>query len=162
MGDPWSALTQAGRSAKKHFGLTFHYNTFFSFSQSSALGHYSLSPLLQKPYLLSEPELLLEFVSNSLPDSVSDGRIASITPLAHLDTRYTMSLLPAEITAALERLVQALQSPDNATRSQAEEQLHTEWVGQRPEILLMGLVEQLRNSQDVAVGRSSIVSQYGS
>ena len=73
-----------------------------------------------------------------------------------------MSLLPAEITAALERLVQALQSPDNATRSQAEEQLNTEWVGQRPEILLMGLVEQLRNSQDVAVGRNSIALQYGS
>ncbi|KAF2148970.1 ARM repeat-containing protein [Myriangium duriaei CBS 260.36] len=62
-----------------------------------------------------------------------------------------MSVLPAQVTAALEQLVQALQSPDNAIRSQAEENLNTEWVGQRPEILLMGLVEQLRNSQDVAV-----------
>lgn len=64
-----------------------------------------------------------------------------------------MSVLPAEITSALAQLVQALQSPDNAVRSQAEEQLNKEWVGQRPDILLMGLVEQLRNSQDPAVSR---------
>lgn len=62
-----------------------------------------------------------------------------------------MSLLPAEYSAALEQLIQALQSPDNATRSQAEDQLNKEWIAQRPELLLMGLVEQLRNSQDVAI-----------
>lgn len=62
-----------------------------------------------------------------------------------------MSMIPAEATTVLGQLVQALQSPDNSVRSQAEEQLNKEWVAQRPDMLLMGLVEQLRNSQDQAV-----------
>lgn len=62
-----------------------------------------------------------------------------------------MSVLPVEITTALEQLLQALQSTDNTLRVQAEEQLTTEWVAKRPDVLLMGLVEQLGNSQDVAV-----------
>lgn len=62
-----------------------------------------------------------------------------------------MSLLPADVTAALVQLVSALQSSDNSIRSQAEEQLNTEWVAQRPEILLIGLVEQLHQAQDEGV-----------
>ncbi|KAF4549784.1 Importin subunit beta-3-like protein [Elsinoe fawcettii] len=68
-----------------------------------------------------------------------------------------MSVLPVEITTALEQLLQALQATDNTIRAQAEEQLTTEWVGKRPEILLMGLVEQLRNSQDLGARSYSAV-----
>ncbi|MCJ1372906.1 hypothetical protein MMC20_004132 [Loxospora ochrophaea] len=56
-----------------------------------------------------------------------------------------MSVLPPDIHAALVQLLQALQAPDNTVRSNAEEQLNTEWVAKRPDILLMGLVEQMQN-----------------
>lgn len=52
-----------------------------------------------------------------------------------------MSLLPAEVTAELGQLLEALQSPDNAVRSQAEDHLQNNWTVTRPEVLLMGLVE---------------------
>ena len=50
-----------------------------------------------------------------------------------------MSLLPPEVNTALVQLLQSLQSSDNTVRGQAEEQLNTEWVNQRPDVLLMGL-----------------------
>ncbi|KAI0394453.1 armadillo-type protein [Xylariaceae sp. FL0594] len=53
-----------------------------------------------------------------------------------------MSMLPPEIAAELTQLSQALQSPDNLTRSRAEEHLQNNWTAARPEILLMGLAEQ--------------------
>jgi len=65
-----------------------------------------------------------------------------------------MSVLPAEIHSALVNLLQGLQATDNSARSQSEEQLNTEWVQARPDVLLMGLVEQLHGSQDTAVRRS--------
>ena len=54
-----------------------------------------------------------------------------------------MSLLPAEVTAELTQLLLALQSADNSVRSQAEEHLHNSWTVTKPEVLLMGLVEQI-------------------
>jgi hypothetical protein len=62
-----------------------------------------------------------------------------------------MSVLPAEVHAELSQLLQALQSADNNERSQAEEHLATNWTAQKPEILLMGLVEQLHGSTDITV-----------
>lgn len=62
-----------------------------------------------------------------------------------------MSVLPPEVHSALNTLLQGLQSTDNTLRSQAEEQLNTEWQQARPDVLLMGLVEQLQGSQDAAV-----------
>jgi len=62
-----------------------------------------------------------------------------------------MSVLPQEVHTALLGLLQGLQATDNTVRSQAEEQLNTEWTQARPDVLLMGLVEQLRGSQDMAV-----------
>ncbi|KAH0542383.1 hypothetical protein FGG08_003228 [Glutinoglossum americanum] len=59
-----------------------------------------------------------------------------------------MSLLPAEIHAALVQLLQALTASDNNIRSRAEEQLSTEWVQARPDVLLMALVEQIQCSED--------------
>lgn len=66
-----------------------------------------------------------------------------------------MSFLPNDVHNALNTLLQGLQSPDNVTRSQAEENLNNEWVNVRPAELLMGLVEQAQGSQDANV--SSIV-----
>ena len=62
-----------------------------------------------------------------------------------------MSLLPPEIHAALATLTQNLSSPDNAIRTHAEEQLNNEWFTKRPELLLVGLVEQIQRSQDTSV-----------
>lgn len=62
-----------------------------------------------------------------------------------------MSVLPPEVHANLQQLLQGLQSNDNALRTQAEEQLNTQWVNQRPDMLLMGLAEQMQGSQDEGV-----------
>lgn len=62
-----------------------------------------------------------------------------------------MSLLSPEIHAELTQLLQALQSADNGIRSQAEEHLQTNWTASRPEILLMGLAEQVQGAQAAAV-----------
>lgn len=62
-----------------------------------------------------------------------------------------MSLLPAEVHAALSQLLLGLSTPDNAVRSQAEEQLNNDWVQNRPEVLLMGLAEQIESSKDTIV-----------
>ncbi len=62
-----------------------------------------------------------------------------------------MSVLPNEILAALAQLLQGLASADNTTRSYAEEQLNTEWVTARPDVLLMGLVEHMHIAQDASV-----------
>jgi importin-5 len=62
-----------------------------------------------------------------------------------------MSVLPAEIHTALAQLLQTLQSPDNNVRTQAEDQLQGDWTATRPDVLLMGLVEQIQGSQEPAV-----------
>ncbi|KAL4797281.1 armadillo-type protein [Aspergillus venezuelensis] len=59
-----------------------------------------------------------------------------------------MSLLPAEVHSALSQLLQALSTPDNNVRSQAESQLNDDWIQNRPDVLLMGLAEQLENAED--------------
>lgn len=64
-----------------------------------------------------------------------------------------MSVLPAEVHTALATLLQGLQSPDNVQRTAAEQQLNDEWVAQRPEVLLMGLSEQIELAQDTSVRR---------
>ncbi|GJN71655.1 importin beta-3 subunit [Purpureocillium lilacinum] len=61
-----------------------------------------------------------------------------------------MSLLSAEVHAELTQLLQALQSADNGIRSQAEEHLQNSWTGTRPEVLLMGLAEQIQGAGDNA------------
>jgi len=66
-----------------------------------------------------------------------------------------MLFLPPEVHAALSQLLQGLQSPDNVVRTQAEEQLNQEWIQSRPDMLMMGLVEQLQETQDIAVGIQS-------
>ena len=67
-----------------------------------------------------------------------------------------MSVLPAEVHAALSSLLQGLQSTDNTVRAQAEEQLNTEWAQARPDVLLMGLGEQLQGSDNLAVRQLSL------
>ncbi|KJZ76203.1 hypothetical protein HIM_04285 [Hirsutella minnesotensis 3608] len=61
-----------------------------------------------------------------------------------------MSLLPADVHAELTQLLQALQSADNGIRSQAEEHLQNNWTSARPEVLLMGLAEQIQGAGDNA------------
>ena len=62
-----------------------------------------------------------------------------------------MSQLPAEVHTALAELLVALQSTDNSERTRAEQQLNDEWVAKRPDVLLMGLAEQMQGSQDEGV-----------
>ena len=62
-----------------------------------------------------------------------------------------MSLLPSEVHSALSQLLRALTAADNALRSQAEEQLNNDWAQNRPDVLLMGLVEQIQGAEDTIV-----------
>ncbi|KAI9724972.1 MAG: hypothetical protein M1812_000248 [Candelaria pacifica] len=59
-----------------------------------------------------------------------------------------MSVLPPEVHNALAQLLRALSSADNDARAQAEEQLSSEWVRVQPDVLLMGLVEQILGSEE--------------
>ncbi|KAF6812545.1 importin beta-3 [Colletotrichum sojae] len=59
-----------------------------------------------------------------------------------------MSVLPREVHAELSQLLQALQSPENSVRTQAEEHLQNNWTSTRPEVLLMGLAEQIQVGAD--------------
>ncbi|KAJ5468519.1 hypothetical protein N7475_006271 [Penicillium sp. IBT 31633x] len=68
-----------------------------------------------------------------------------------------MSLLPPEIHTALSQLLRALSTPDNAVRSQAEDQLNNDWVQNRPDVLLMGLAEQLGGADDTITRAFSAV-----
>ncbi|EGX96524.1 Armadillo-type fold domain containing protein [Cordyceps militaris CM01] len=59
-----------------------------------------------------------------------------------------MSVLSANIYGELAQLLQGLQSADNSIRTRAEEHLHGNWTIRRPEILLMGLAEQIQGAGD--------------
>lgn len=61
------------------------------------------------------------------------------------------SVLSPQVHAELTQLLQALQSGDNNIRSQAEEHLANNWTNTQPEVLLMGLVEQIHGSTDTTV-----------
>ena len=65
-----------------------------------------------------------------------------------------MSVLPTEVHNALSALLKGLQSADNVERTASEEALNQEWVGARPEVLLMGLTEQMQLAQDTSVSTS--------
>jgi hypothetical protein len=75
------------------------------------------------------------------------------TNIATLPTgaAITMSVLPPDVQTDLTQLLGALQSSDNNVRSQAEEHLTNNWQATKPEILLMGLVEQLQGASDATV-----------
>lgn len=62
-----------------------------------------------------------------------------------------MSMLAPDVHAELAQLLQALQSKDNNARSQAEEHLQNNWTNTRPEVLLMGLAEQIAPGRDTSV-----------
>lgn len=62
-----------------------------------------------------------------------------------------MSALHPELQGALAQLLQGLNSPDNAVRSKCEESLVNEWQVQKPDALLMGLVEHAHAAQDEKV-----------
>lgn len=64
-----------------------------------------------------------------------------------------MSMLPQEVATELNQLLQALQSPDNNIRSQAEEHLQNNWTVAQPEVLLMGLAEHI-GTQSTTTTRS--------
>ena len=60
-------------------------------------------------------------------------------------------MISADVLNALQGLLVALQSPDNTTRTQAEESLTTRWITQNPDMLLSGLAEQVKNNEDPKV-----------
>lgn len=59
-----------------------------------------------------------------------------------------MSVLHPEVSNALAQLLQGLNSPDNELRTKYEESLANEWQAQKPDALLMGLVEQAHSATD--------------
>jgi hypothetical protein len=70
-----------------------------------------------------------------------------------------MTTLPADAHQQLSQLLQGLQSSDNDLRTQAEEALNNDWVARRPEMLLMGLAELTKNSQELLVRIDQAVSR---
>ncbi|KAF3906295.1 hypothetical protein ABW20_dc0103039 [Dactylellina cionopaga] len=54
----------------------------------------------------------------------------------------------AAILSDLQQLLGALTSTDNAARSRAEDVLATDWVGQRPEMLMYGLASTIRTNNN--------------
>jgi hypothetical protein len=62
-----------------------------------------------------------------------------------------MSVLSPDVHAELANLLQGLQSPDNVQRTNAEQHLNEQWVAQRPEVLLMGLSEQIELAESTSV-----------
>ncbi|KAI1000584.1 Importin subunit beta-3 [Podosphaera aphanis] len=62
-----------------------------------------------------------------------------------------MSILPADALSEFTQMLNALQSPDNVVRSQAEEHLMNNWTLSKPDMLLMGLVEQIQGSNDPTI-----------
>lgn len=62
-----------------------------------------------------------------------------------------MSALHPELQSALAQLLQGLNSPDNDLRGRFEETLQNEWQAQKPDALLMGLVEQAHSNPDEKV-----------
>lgn len=63
-----------------------------------------------------------------------------------------MSALHPELQGALAQLLQGLNSADNDLRSKYEDSLANEWQAQKPDALLMGLVEHAHAAQDEKVG----------
>lgn len=71
-------------------------------------------------------------------------------------------MLPPEVHGALSQLLEGLQSADNVARSSAEDELNTAWVQSRPDVLLMGLVEQIHGGSEASVCiLSTVSSSYG-
>lgn len=62
-----------------------------------------------------------------------------------------MSALHPELQNALAQLLQGLNSADNELRSKYEDSLANEWQAQKPDALLMGLVEHAHAAQDEKV-----------
>lgn len=62
-----------------------------------------------------------------------------------------MSALHPELQNALAQLLQGLNSSDNELRSKYEDSLANEWQAQKPDALLMGLVEHAHAAQDEKV-----------
>ncbi|PVI07059.1 importin subunit beta-3 [Periconia macrospinosa] len=59
-----------------------------------------------------------------------------------------MASLPENVHTALSNVLSGLQSADNVTRTAAEDQLNNEWFAQQPDVLLMGLSEQIDFAPD--------------
>ncbi len=86
------------------------------------------------------PATLLDFIADKACRTLKASQETSHTPV--------MSVLSADIHAELAQLLQGLQSADNSVRSRAEEHLQNNWTAARPEILLMGLAEQVQGAGD--------------
>lgn len=66
-------------------------------------------------------------------------------------------MLPPDIHANLALLLRGLTTADNTVRSQAEDQLNNDWVQNRPDVLLMGLAEQIQGSEEASVRFIAII-----
>lgn len=63
----------------------------------------------------------------------------------------TGALLSSEIHTELGGILQNLTSSDNQARTQAEGLLNDDWFVKQPDVLLMGLAEQIQLSQEPSV-----------
>lgn len=56
-----------------------------------------------------------------------------------------------DVASALIQLLSSLTSTDNVQRTNAEQSLNSQWILERPDLLLAGLADQLRSASDVAL-----------
>ncbi|EEB07876.1 karyopherin Sal3 [Schizosaccharomyces japonicus yFS275] len=60
-------------------------------------------------------------------------------------------VLPSDVSASLEHLIQGLVSSNNEIRNEAEKALNSQWLAQQPDFLLVGLADQASRNADPSV-----------
>ncbi|KAG5438294.1 hypothetical protein PCANB_002782 [Pneumocystis canis] len=68
-----------------------------------------------------------------------------------------MPYIRQEIALALSSLLSSLKHTDNEIRTKAEASLHEQWIPHEPEILLVGLAEQVNTSQDSSLRSFAVI-----
>ncbi|QSL64408.1 hypothetical protein MERGE_001709 [Pneumocystis wakefieldiae] len=68
-----------------------------------------------------------------------------------------MSFIQKETALALTSLLSSLKHTDNEIRMKAEASLHEQWIAHEPEILLVGLAEQVNISEDSSLRSFAVI-----
>jgi hypothetical protein len=140
---------------------TSPHHIFFLDFQLILLLLYSSSQLSQQSsgWFRLERHCLASLASRSLVIQKLEVVLLCYTISLSFTPPLAMSLLPPDVHAAILELLNTLKSSDNALRARAEEVLNTEWVQQKPDVLLMALTEQILASEEAEVWGTNL---YGS
>lgn len=143
--------THTASLASPHLHPSFTHLSLPSFTLSPPLPRHSslIRSPLDLPGFLFQPNERATFDQGCC--SFSFDRL-NCQPPHHIHIHVHMSSqLPTNAMLALQQLLGALASSDNASRAQAEESLNNEWIAVRPDMLLSGLAERARVADDPVV-----------